>query len=269
VGVLAALAAAAALAASPAAYVEGRQQADGGFAEPGGGTSPQLTAWASIGLAAAGRPNAAAGAFLDRHEAAIRSATDLELWLLGETAAGRTAPDLVTRLRALEQPTGAIGPTINSTIWGVLALRQAKAAVPRATANYLTRHQARSGGWAWSAGGEPDSNDTAAAVQALRAAGVRGAPVRRGLAFLRRFQRRDGGFELTAGRGSDAQSTAWSIQAFVAAGTRPGAPAYRYLARLRRRDGSYRYSVRYVTTPVWVTSQVLAALAGRPLPLRS
>ena len=88
------------------------------------------------------------------------------------------------------------------------------------------------------------------------------------MVFLRRHQNPDGGFELTQGRGSDAQSTAWAIQAFLAAGERPGAAAYRYLARLRRVDGSYRYSARFVATPVWVTSQVLPALVGRPFPLR-
>jgi len=32
-------------------------------------------------------------------------------------------------------------------------------------------------------------------------------------------------------------------------------------------DGSYRYSKRYAVTPVWVTAQVLPALAGKPFPL--
>jgi hypothetical protein len=36
---------------------------------------------------------------------------------------------------------------------------------------------------------------------------------------------------------------------------------------MKRADGSYRYSAKYVTTPVWVTSQVLAALAKKPFPL--
>jgi len=85
--------------------------------------------------------------------------------------------------------------------------------------------------------------------------------------FLLSFQNRDGGFELTSGRGSDAQSTAWAIQGLVAAGRTPPRSAFAYLARLRRADGSYRYSTRYVTTPVWVTSQVLAALAKKPFPL--
>jgi hypothetical protein len=46
------------------------------------------------------------------------------------------------------------------------------------------------------------------------------------------------------------------------------ASAFRYLATLRRPDGSYRYSRRYTGTPVWVTSQVLPALARKPFPLR-
>jgi hypothetical protein len=47
----------------------------------------------------------------------------------------------------------------------------------------------------------------------------------------------------------------------------PGRAAYAYLARMRRPDGSFRYSSRYAVTPVWVTAQVLAALSGKPFPL--
>jgi len=97
---------------------------------------------------------------------------------------------------------------------------------------------------------------------------VRGRPIDRGVAFLRRHQNRDGGFELTRGRGSDAQSTAWAMQGLVAAGRAPGAAAFRYLERLRRPDGSYRYNARYGTTPLWVTAQVLPALHRKPFPLR-
>ena len=94
-----------------------------------------------------------------------------------------------------------------------------------------------------------------------------GPPVTRGLAYLRARQNPDGGFALTPGRASDAQSTAWAIQAFLSAGAKPGAAAWRFLSRLRRADGSYRYSARYALTPVWVTAQVLPALAGKPFPL--
>ena len=49
------LAVAAVFAASPADYLAGRQQGDGGFAEPGGRSDPALTAWAVLGLHATGR----------------------------------------------------------------------------------------------------------------------------------------------------------------------------------------------------------------------
>jgi prenyltransferase beta subunit len=160
------------------------------------------------------------------------------------------------------RPTGQIGESLTSTFWGVLALGHSNAATTR----FLLAHQAKSGGFSWSVNGRADSNDTAAALEALRVAGVHGKPVTRAVQFLRSFQNRDGGFELTRGRGSDAQSTAWAIQGLLAAGRTPPRSSFAYLGRLRRSDGSFRYSSRYVTTPVWVTAQVLAALARKPFP---
>ena len=54
----------------------------------------------------------------------------------------------------------------------------------------------------------------------------------------------------------------------AAAGRKPPPAAFRYLARMRRQDGSYRYNARYLANPVWVTAQVLPALARTPFPLR-
>jgi prenyltransferase/squalene oxidase-like repeat protein len=264
---VAALLAAAAIAATPASYVESHQQSDGGFAEPGSRAAPGLTSWAVLGLRAAGRPTDKAYTYLVAHESGLQSATDVALAALAEASSGEVTAALRGRLDSLSRPDGRIGPTINSTAWGVLALAQAGRSA-KSKVGYLLRQQRPSGGWSWAAGVAPDSNDTAAVVQALRSQGVRGRPIRRGLAFLRRLQNRDGGFELTPGRGSDAQSTAWAVQAFAAAGVRPPAGAFRYLARLRREDGSYRYSRKYTATPVWVTSQVLPALAGKSFPLR-
>ena len=264
---LATLLAAAVLAVSPAAYLESNQQRDGGFAEPGSSSSPGLTAWALLGLRAAGRPSAAAYDYLVAHEPDLRTATDIELAVLAEGATGGVSEPLYEKLVALGRPDGRIGPAINSTAWGVLALAQT-GRVPRPRVSYLLRQQQHSGGWGWIAGARTDSNDTAAVIQALRAEGIRGRPITRGLAYLRRLRNPDGGFELTSGRGSDAQSTAWAIQAFVSAGAGPPAGAFRYLASLRQPDGSYRYSRRYAATPVWVTSQVLPALLRKPFPLR-
>ena len=263
---VAALLAAVSLLTTPATYLESRQQTDGGFAEAGSGPSPGLTAWAMLALTAANRPTGKAYAYLVAHERELRSATDVELAVLAQAATGRLSETLHARFTNLARPDGRIGPTINSTAWGVLA--HAQIGRPgKVRASYLLRHQHRSGGWGWIAGAAPDSNDTAAVIQALRSQDVRGRPISRGVAYLRRLQNADGGFELTQGRGSDAQSTAWAIQAFIAAKIKPPANAFRYLARLRRPDGSYRYSRRYGATPVWVTSQVLPALAREPFPL--
>ncbi len=250
---LATVAAAVAL-ATPAGYVQGQQREDGGFGDA------QITAWATLGLVAAGADTRGAAGYLAKQEPA--SATDRALLAMARSAAGDAPDDLLPSLRTYRP-----GKLVNATIWTILALRQAGEPAPAALVTSLRRAQRANGGWSWLAGGAADANDTAAAIQALRAAGVKGRPIDRGVAFLRRHQNADGGFELTLGRGSDTQSTAWAIQALLAAGRTPGTPAFRYLARMRRPDGSYRYNARYVTTPLWVTAQVLPALARKPFPL--
>jgi hypothetical protein len=265
---LAVAAVALALAASPSEFVASHQQSNGGFAETGQSSDANLTAWAVLGLTAAGKtPDRSPADYLNT--APATSANDLALRILALRALNRDVDALVDRLEVMRGPNGRIGSLVNSTIWGVLALRAAGR--PAGTSvRYLKKAQRPNGGWSWYPRGAPDSNDTAAAIQALRAAGTgpRAGAIKRGLAYLRKLQRPDGGFALTTGRSSDAQSTAWAIQALLVAGRQPGRVAFRYLASLRRTDGSYRYSKRYAVTPVWVTSQVLPALARKPFPLR-
>ena len=257
------------VAVSGTAFLQGRQGPSGGFSETNGTASPQLTAWASLGLKAAGADTGGALDYLVAHESTLTEATDVELVAVAESTLGRRPEALLARIRKLQHANGRIGPTVNSTVWGILALRQAREPAPRTAVRFVLRRQARSGGWGWFAGGAPDSNDTAAAIQALRSAGVTGKPIRRGLAYLKRLQNRDGGFELSQARGSDSQSTAWAIQAFVSAHKAVPRGSIAYLRRMRRPDGSFRYSKRYATTPVWVTSQVLPALARRAFPLQN
>src|SRR5688500_13778687 len=108
---------AAANAAGPsdgARYLETRQQPDGGFAEPGGASTPGLTAWAVLGLRAAGRTARGlegAGAYLARTEGELETATDVEIALLARVALGDPAPSLVRRLREMERESGLIGST--------------------------------------------------------------------------------------------------------------------------------------------------------------
>lgn len=256
----------AAVAATPVGFLQARQAPSGAFAEQGGTPGPLLTSWAALGLRAQGADTGHALEYLTAHEG-VPEVIDAELVALAEAALGRHPTNLLARIRKAQRPSGRIGPNVNSTVWGILALRQAGERAPRAAVRYVLRQQAKSGGWAWYERGQPDSNDTASAIEALRSAGVAGKAVRRGLEYLLRLRNADGGFELTAGRGSDTQSTAWAVQAFIAAGRPLPRGAIAFLRRMRRADGSFRYSRRYVTTPVWVTAQVLPALAKRPFPL--
>jgi hypothetical protein len=254
-------------AAGSAAFLAGRQSANGGFAERGRLPDAPLTAWAALGLVAAGgnaAERAGAAEFLRARMTDVPGDADLALRVVALAALGDPIDESVLTRLQRHRP----DVLVNETIWSVIALRAAGGSAPENLVQAILAGQAKGGGFPWSKGGIPDSNDTAAAIQALRAAGVGGAPVRRAVVALRTFQNRDGGFGLTKGRESDAQSTAWAIQALISAGQRPGKAPFRYLSRLRRADGSYRYSVRYGTTPVWVTAQVVPALAGKPFPLR-
>jgi hypothetical protein len=95
----------------------------------------------------------------------------------------------------------------------------------------------------------------------------------RAIAYLRRQQDRDGGFPSQPGEGSNAQSTAWAVQGLDASRVNPatvrrgGTTPVGYLRSLIRPSGAIDYSRGVAQTPVWVTGEVLMALAGQPLPL--
>jgi Prenyltransferase and squalene oxidase repeat len=243
-------------------YLESRRGPDGGVSEPGGRADAALTAWTILALRATARdPGRAAREY-------VRNAPPGDVTQTALRALALQDAELLDRLEAARRPDGRIGPLVNSTAWSVLALRAAGRPAGGATVRYLLSQQRKNGGWPWHPRGAPDSNDTAAVMQALRATGRHRAALANGARFLRTLQAPNGGFRLMPSRQPDAQSTAWAIQGLLAAGAKPGRAAYRYLASLRRPDGSYRYSTRYAVTPVWVTAQVVPALAGRTFPLR-
>ncbi len=94
-----------------------------------------------------------------------------------------------------------------------------------------------------------------------------------GLSYLRKHQRPDGGFALGGSGSVNSQSTAWAVQGMIAVGADPatissgGSSALDYLAARQADDGHYRYSESSDQTPVWVTGQVLVAVAGDALPI--
>ena len=94
------------------------------------------------------------------------------------------------------------------------------------------------------------------------------------VAYIARAQNLDGGFPEQQGGESNAQATAWAVQGLIAAGSNVEAITHAgsrspvgYLESLIAPNGSVRYSRTGAQTPVWVTAEAIAALAGRPLPV--
>jgi hypothetical protein len=272
----------AAQAAGGADYLASRQTVSGGFAEPGGSASVSLTEWAVMGLKAAGRRPATMHrsggktptAFLAAHARGWHSAYALERGILAVVAldknparfAGR---NLLHALRTKVAPNGRIGRYSNSTYWGVLAFRAAKVRLPSHSLAYIRSLQGTAGGYGYAPGTGADSNDTAAAVMALRSGGIPCAwgAVAQAYDYMHTLQRSDLGYALTASSGSDSQSTSWVIQARIKCGF-GNRGALGYLADRKLASGAYAYRAGLVQTPAWVTSQVLPAVHGRAYPIR-
>ena len=253
-----------------AAFLVSSQNADGGFGEAGFPSDPTLSAWVALALSSADvdaaslrKSGTTLAAYLERQSPELT--TDIELHLLARVGLGLDTRALVASLRSEIRPSGRIGPRLNSTIWGILALHAAGETVPKKTVRYVRRNQDRGGGFSFAAKGPPDTNDTAAAIQALRAAGVgaNAKPIRRALRYLASARKRSGGFPLVPGKAADAQSTGWVMQAYASAGKPAPRRSPRFLVRLQQADGSLLYRNRQELTPVWVTAQALPGLTGR------
>jgi hypothetical protein len=277
------IAAPAALAADGAQYLLSRQTASGGFAESGSGTATgTLTEWTVMGLRAAG---VAAGsvhrsgghtatAYLAGRARLWGNAYELERGILAVVAIGRNPAsfagrNLVAALRARIGSHGGIGPAANSTYWGALALRAARSPIPARTVRYMMNRRHQNGGYGWAPGAAPDSNDTAAAVLALHAAGVgcRNTAIARGFGYLGAAQTASHGYALLPGGAADSQSTSWAIQARHACGLRNRHSRAWLLAR-ELPNGAFNYQPGTTITPAFVTAQVLPAVHGKWYPIR-
>jgi energy-coupling factor transport system substrate-specific component len=277
-------------AARGAAYLRRAQNRDGGFGgSPGQSSSPLVTGWATLGLAAAGlNPRDVARrkrrSAIDYLRAKTRRSADvgeLQRTILVLRSAGISprrfaGANLLAKLRRLQAADGSWRRNVAWTAFGLMALRAARepasSARVRKAARFLQRSQADGGGWGFAPGSAADVDDTGAVLQALAAAGRRNTTaVRSGVAYLRSAQAPDGGWGQLAGRDPNAQSTSWAIQGLVAARARLAslqADPLAYLRALQRRDGHFSYSATSDQTPVWVTAQALAALQRKPFPLR-
>jgi energy-coupling factor transport system substrate-specific component len=272
----------------PVNYLLHAQNDDGGLGPQAGQPSSSLfSGWAALGLQAAGvrLPGVDRGpgllAYIERASGAA-DAGSVERNILVARAAGLSATDfgghdLVAMLRVKRQRDGSVGGDVNLTAFGILALRAAGVAVPAPTYAWLLAQQDRDGGFGFARrGGASDVDDTGAVLEALASrSGSHAAAVRaRATAYVRRQQDHDGGFPSQPGEASNAQSTAWAVQGLDAAGVNPvgvrragSRSPLAYLQSLIEPDGAVAYAQGQDQTPVWVTGEVLMALAGKPLPL--
>jgi len=265
-------------------WLEAAQNPDGGFgSSPSSESSAALTSWTMLGLEAAGRnPLDVIGAggkspidFLRGHLDEVSSPGDLARTIIALEGAGADprsfgGKDLVSALLKRRAANGSYVGWPGTTSFSVIALRAAGADEGLdSTISWLSKVQNDDGGWGDVPGQPSNADVTGSVMQALPS--TKGAQA--GLSYLRKHQRSNGGFALGAGGGVNSQSTAWAVQGMIAVGADParagdgGAGALDYLAARQASDGHYRYSESSDQTPVWVTGQVLVAVAGDSLPI--
>jgi energy-coupling factor transport system substrate-specific component len=263
-------------------WLAAAQNADGGWgASPGSDSAPDMTVWAMLGLEAAGRNplDVARGgrdsvAYLRGHVDELSSPGDFARTILALEGA-KVDPrsfgghDLVAALAKRRRDNGSFEGWPNSTAFAVIALRAAGAGGVDQSISWLAKVQNADGGWGDVPGSPSTADGTGAAMQAMPDTSAAG----HGLGYLRKAQRPSGGFPLGGAGAVNAQSTAWAVQGMIAVGKDPaslreaGKSALDYLTARQDADGHYRYSPSSDQTPVWVTGQVLTAVAGEAFPV--
>jgi energy-coupling factor transport system substrate-specific component len=284
---------------NPVEYLLAAENRDGGVGmAPGQRSSPMVTAWQTMALAAGGadpfaHPSSGGRSAVSYLAATVSQDTDpgsiertiVAISMVRErfplssgapAAAARVTDlggvDLLTRLRRDFQPNGSVENQSNLTAFAILALRAAGSAVPARTIAWLARQQDHDGGFNYATGGGvSDVDDTGAVLEALGGSG-HDALRKRAVSFIRAAQNPDGGFPAAPGDASNAQSTAFAVQGLIAAKTNPASVRRRgsqspleYLRSLIQPDGAVDYARGVDQTPVWVTAQAELALAGRVL----
>ncbi|MFG2632720.1 prenyltransferase/squalene oxidase repeat-containing protein [Streptomyces sp. NPDC048362] len=165
-----------------------------------------------------------------RRNAAVLAAIGVLAAAAPATAAGPSPSPKVTLPAGLY---GKADPTYDG-VWRqsltLLAQRTLGYRPAAAAVDWLTGQQCANGGFAAFRADTakacdskvvPDTNSTAAAVQALHAVGGRGGAVAKAVDWLKSVQGKDGGWGYNPGGPSDSNSTSVVIGALAAAGTDP------------------------------------------------
>jgi energy-coupling factor transport system substrate-specific component len=268
--------------AAATTWLESAQNADGGFGSSvGSDSSAAITGWTMLGLEAGGRNpldvDSVGGKtpvdYLRANLAEVSSSGDLARTIVALEGAGVdprsfAGHDLVDQLLKRRADNGSFEGWPGTTSFAVIALRVAGAGLD-GTLSWLAGVQNADGGWGDVPGQPSNADVTGSAMQAMPSSKV----AQGGLEYLRKHQRSGGGFALGGSGEVNSQSTAWAVQGMIAAGADPaavtsgGKSALDYLASMQASDGHYRYAASRDQTPVWVTAEVLVAVAGDSLPI--
>jgi hypothetical protein len=282
----------------------------------GGFSSPSATGWVILGAVASGErmgssawthggKNPVRALQATNHETAAAASLNppqyYALMILAYMAGGRedyvyaagTPPiDLLAKLYSYQDVTpgseteGSFSPSsstrtfraVRTTAWAILAMHSLGIDNESfdAAGAWLRTQQNVDGGFGLSAGSDSDTEDTALAVQALRAGGTSAssALVQGALAYLDGVQRTDGGFpdQTTSSTRLSADATAFAIQAIDAAGENPASGRWRTstgrtplsaLRGLQVKRGAFAARPGALISPVPVTGHAIAALSSQ------
>jgi energy-coupling factor transport system substrate-specific component len=259
------------------------QNQDGGFPSSTGEESDTMTtAWAMLGLEAAGRnpldvvkSGRTPVDFLRANVKKLRSSGDLARTIVALEGAGVNprsfgGENLVATLAGRRAANGSFEGWPGTTAFSVIALRRAGASGGlNKTLSWLAGVQNKDGGWGDVPGRESNADVTGLVMQAMP--GTQAGD--KGLDYLRKAQRQNGGFALGGSGAVNSQSTAWAVQGMIAVGASAqsikegGNSALDYLDGRQAADGHFSYSSSSDQTPVWVTAQALVAAAGKSFPI--
>jgi len=265
------------------AWMEAQQRPSGGFAaDSGREAGAEITSWAMLALASAGRNpfDVAKGGktpvdFLRSHSDEIKDAGDVARTILALEAAGAdprqfAGEDLVERLLSKRGQNGSYQGWPATSAYAVLALRGAGANDATApTVAWLRKVQGSDGGWGNNAGEASTPEITGGVLQVLTPGSD---AANRALAYLRGAKRPNGGYAPGNNLGANAQATAWACQGLLAVGKDPadfgpGESSLAYLRSLQADDGHFLQAPGQEASPVWVTADAIVPLAGAHLPI--
>jgi hypothetical protein len=266
-------------------YLSTQQDASGKITGFGGETS-----WTIMGLSAV---NIDAGTiqingvslvdFLKNNPPASDAVTAWERDLLAVVAAGGDpfafgGNNYVSKVLGFAN-SGQIGSTtaVNDDIFGVLALISAGDSADQTTisnsVNFIITNQNVDGGWSYAVGSGSDNNDTAVAVQALKAAKNAGFTntglddaINTGSDYLKSNQNQDGGWGYAGTGNSDGASTAWAIQALIGEDSHVSS-GLAFLAGLQEQSGGVQYQAGF-GADTFTSGYALSAFSQKAFPVK-